>query len=517
MAELNATQVRDALAWATNKQPTDEPEETPWEWFWTAIQGDFNDDRSTKQILMDAAISMIPGIDQICDLRDFIANCKKIHKDASDHWAWVSLVLTLIGLIPTVGSLLKGVLKIVFAFVTRMGKAAMVDAIDKSLTWVITFLRRREIQKYIKLKNIDEVLLWLASETKLLKARIKLPTLLKAFDDGIRVTSALIEKVRHIPIIGTNALSVLNKINAVRLKADDEIRQALEPVMEILDSTVIALERRAFREKHGILDVQNVHFRGTLPESTALTLMRKPDHPAWLSDGAPTKWHKADAAVERSKVEQRVASGWPPLTNTNIGSFHKLTADTIKGPARIYRIVSPSSRAMGDCWISESVFKRLQADPDPRAAWRRFLAVWPDWNANGQFVEYTIKDGESLKVWRGEASAQTNDKLADRYLEGGFEQIVFKLSRTDIANDTMKYYKLTGVKGNVLAAPIDQQAYDLLSKADQNDYTSIREAINHPNISGPHDTGWGTTDFGGSGFVDRIGLPSFPGQITTER
>lgn len=32
-------------------------------WLWEAIQGDFNQDRSTGQIAFDAAISMVPLVD----------------------------------------------------------------------------------------------------------------------------------------------------------------------------------------------------------------------------------------------------------------------------------------------------------------------------------------------------------------------------------------------------------------------------------------------------------------------
>jgi hypothetical protein len=37
-------------------------------WLWEAIQGDFNQERSTGQIAFDAAISMIPLVDQICGI-----------------------------------------------------------------------------------------------------------------------------------------------------------------------------------------------------------------------------------------------------------------------------------------------------------------------------------------------------------------------------------------------------------------------------------------------------------------
>ena len=53
-------EVSDALAWATDtKKP---PDKSVWEWLWEAVQGDFNDNRSTGQIAFDAAVSIIPVV-----------------------------------------------------------------------------------------------------------------------------------------------------------------------------------------------------------------------------------------------------------------------------------------------------------------------------------------------------------------------------------------------------------------------------------------------------------------------
>jgi len=111
-APVTLQQLREALAFVTEqyKNVTDGSKNVV-EWLWEAIQGDFNQERTTGQIAFDTAISMIPGVDQVCDVRDVVANCKQINDDTSNTWAWVGLVLTLVGLIPTVGSLLKGVLR----------------------------------------------------------------------------------------------------------------------------------------------------------------------------------------------------------------------------------------------------------------------------------------------------------------------------------------------------------------------------------------------------------------------
>jgi hypothetical protein len=180
---------------------------------------------------------------------------------------------------------------------------------------------------------------------------------------------------------------------------------------------------------------------------------------------------------------------------------------------------------MSDCWISEEVFKKLQSDPDPKAAWRKFLAVWPDWNGNGQFVIYDVRQGESLNVWRGIAASQTRKDLPGSQLEGGFEQIVFNVSKKDNRNDRVLYYQMIGDKNPRLGKALTQEEVDAATvamsrsqkKAFLDSHLAIRERINHPNISGPFETGWGYTEFDGAGMVPRIGVPELPGQLTTIR
>jgi hypothetical protein len=218
----------------------------------------------------------------------------------------------------------------------------------------------------------------------------------------------------------------------------------------------------------------------------------------------------------RNIVDEAAERGYPKLNQTNVESFHSLRTDEIPGPARLYRILSPSSKGMSDCWVSEEVFRNLQSEADPRSAWRRYLAVWPQWNVNGQFVIYDVKRGETLLVWRGEASAQKLDKklLPDRYLEGGWEQIIFNIPEGDIRHDVVRQYERLGPSKTRLGNPIDYPTYKALPKQQKANYQGVREAINHPNISGPFETGWGYTDFGGANLSKKLGLPMLPGQTT---
>ena len=152
------------------------------------------------------------------------------------------------------------------------------------------------------------------------------------------------------------------------------------------------------------------------------------------------------------------------------------------------------------------------------------MAVWPDWNVNGQFVIYDIKAGETLNTWRGVASSQSKTALPGLHLEGGWEQILFNIGRPNPAADTMTYFRKKGRNGEKLGREISQSEIDsLTSKMNSmqkaaffKNYITVRQQINHPNITGPFDTGWGYTEFEGALSAQPIGLPALPGQLINQ-
>lgn len=512
-------ELRAALSWETGQKPPQE--KSTWEWLWEAIQGDFNDNRSTGQIAFDAAVSMIPLVDQVCDVRDLIANCRSIatsDEREDNTWKWVALSLTLIGLIPTLGSALKGVLKIMFTFVRRKGLAKLDEAVDTAMTWVITFLRKPEVQAYLRQKKVDNVFKWLADGTRTLQGQVNTRSLLAAFDRGIGVLKSLLEKVTWLPRIGERAQQAIRMVESVREKAP----KPLAKVDEILQRILAAIARRLDMEdmllRHGIVDARNVHFRGALPEARAVTLMRTTEpRPSWLSKGRDGEWAEQELEMGQLVVQRqrRVDPDYPELNGTNIKSFHRMAPVEIKGPARLYRVVSPSNGAMGDCWIPEDVWTRIMSSPDPKAAWRKHLAVWPDWNPDSQFVVLDLPAGETLKAWRGPAASQVKDAKTklDAHLEGGWDQVILKVKAEQW--DTTRIYKLGTTKGAALRkTDLTYAQYNALPADQKALYTPIRERINHPHIRGPLDTGWGPTDFDPQLKDMRIGVPSLPGQIT---
>lgn len=353
---------------------------------------------------------------------------------------------------------------------------------------------------------------------KSVKGKVTPAALTAAFDNALAMLNSLAEKVSHIPVVGPRAKAVVVQVRTIRNAADAGLAKALAPLQDILDRIVLRLEHESIASRRGILNANNVHFQGALPDDAAVRLMREAEPlPEWLSgEKEAIITHLLPSEVD-VVIAKKVKDGWPALNEKLIKSFHDLTADEIHGPARLYRVIAPTSRAMSDCWVSEKVFKQLQNAADPRATWRRHLAVWPHWNVNGEFVIYDIKRGESLKVWVGQAASQVDAKLPDLHLQGGWEQVVFNIERADPMNDTTAFYKTDGRPVKQIYGRIERVDYDKLTDSEKKTYTEIREKINHTSISGPFETGWGYTDFDGNGFGSKIGLPDLPGQITTLR
>lgn len=76
------------------------------DWLWGVIAGNFDDrPQSTSQIIVAGVISMVPGIDQIMDVRDVLGSLFKMgHASGRTDDNAIELAFTLIGLVPTVGS-----------------------------------------------------------------------------------------------------------------------------------------------------------------------------------------------------------------------------------------------------------------------------------------------------------------------------------------------------------------------------------------------------------------------------
>lgn len=174
--------------------------EATGQWLWETLQGDFNDNQSTAQVVTGTVISMIPFVDQICDVRDLIANCKKIKegndKNEDTTWAWVAMILTLVGLIPVAGSLIKGIFKVLFNSIRKAALSSrdIVRAIDASVSLFNKFIDLPAVQATMKWMKIYNPYTYAEKQVRELMAQLNVSVLLSKLDELMDVTGSLLEK-----------------------------------------------------------------------------------------------------------------------------------------------------------------------------------------------------------------------------------------------------------------------------------------------------------------------------------
>ncbi|TCK22863.1 hypothetical protein [Pseudonocardia endophytica] len=79
-----------------------------------ALQGEFREDPTVPMILIDTAVSLIPGVDQVADVRDVAAHLHYMINNGEYRkpMRWVGLSFSLVGAVPEVGTVVKGISKL---------------------------------------------------------------------------------------------------------------------------------------------------------------------------------------------------------------------------------------------------------------------------------------------------------------------------------------------------------------------------------------------------------------------
>ena len=120
------------------------------EFFKDLILGDFEDDQGKAAMIVGGAISLIPVVDQVMDVRDvsgmiYRVGRKGVSRATRDDW--VDMALAAFGCIPEVGSLFKTIIKPLRKYRKEVGAAAaggnvMIEAmLGKSKGAAIKFLK----------------------------------------------------------------------------------------------------------------------------------------------------------------------------------------------------------------------------------------------------------------------------------------------------------------------------------------------------------------------------------------
>lgn len=448
----DANPLENALAWFTSAPARWRSDaEAVAEWVWVVLQGDFAENPTTAQTITGGLISMIPLVDQLSDLRDLVANVRALREDDRDPWRWVALVLTLLGLFPTLGSLVKTALKVVVAEarreVYRAAKLAYkgrnwlegqklwdetAQSVERGIGRLDALLASAPMRKALAGLRIDEPYRYLSTEIRALAASLDAKSLRNAYDRGLEALEWVLGKVQRW---GTAAsASAAGELLASLRRVRDRMNDGLAPVLEPLRYWLACLARRL--EVHGdmqyraMVNARNEHHMVStkMLANRVLGLVRR-------SPGSVI--HAIDPPHPSLGVEPRVPAGHfdigslakDPMAGVYATFSKRVVPDVLRPGTRIVRVVDPQSFDNGVYWMFESDFKALKG----KDSWRSKFAVWHHWNGNGEYVVYEVPPGPGLRVWRGPVASQQLLDLnggpvvgregENLWLGGGAEQI----------------------------------------------------------------------------------------------
>lgn len=406
------------------------------EWIWEVLQGDFYDDQTTAQIATGTVISMIPFVDQLCDVRDVVANCRKINEDSSAKAAWLALALTLIGLFPVLGSLVKGCLKILFRYARKgllTGAVKFADSglwqatqplVDASIAKLNVHLDHPAVRKTLSALQIDNVYTLLATEIRTLKGTLTAHQLTGAFDLVIETLQDFTELMNRwgSTALQSNVGQVLRTVKNVRDQANAKLGEILKPLQNWLDALAKRLELEADMQYRAYTNAINPHGFTRTKLEVELDAFRR-ERPEWVDGVVKLKYRPMEKPPAAPTGWFTLAPvGESPLSEV-FRTFHDAVPKEYLPGTVLYRIVDPRSGDNAICWMSREEFEKLTS----KSVWRRCFAVWRHWNGNGEYVTYTVPPGPPLRGWEGVTASQALKNANDEVeftLEGGAIQIV---------------------------------------------------------------------------------------------
>jgi hypothetical protein len=473
------------------------------EWIWGALRGDFNEERSVGQIGFDMVVSLIPIVDTMLDLRDLCANVKQYRRDPTNKVTLFFIATTAIGFVPEIGTVVKSALRIVWVYLKPLIKhaddltnvsrlAALAGrACDEAIPKITEYLQHNRVAKWATDGKLPDLYAFIAKHIRETTDKISADTLAALLNARLNDLKTLLQKIRPIvpSTIREHIDDFVKFIDSQGRAIGSAIAEFVEPARTVLKVVAKKLDDHAWQVE---IYRTNRCWIGPISESGAAKLINaKPPKWAKMLEGRmpnpPLKMDQAgvDALMKAHPVHPRIDSE----TLATFSKRVKPRAESIIGPAKLYRIIDPSNEGAGMFWITEAEFKKIR----DRDEWRSRFAVKPDWNQNGWYVEYEIAAGESLPVWKGPAASQRLQGTG-RYLEGGGEQIVFcPKSRDKMITAMPRVNRSTGEIITDRTGAADRRV-EFTDVSGQTIPSKLRAQITDPHIKGPFETGWGAAD-----------------------
>lgn len=218
-------------------------------WLGGALAGDFVDDQSFGQIAFGTVVTMIPVVDQVGDVRDIIANLHKLTFQGkyNEFSPWFSLVVTVIGCVPEIGTAIKGVVKSIYKWLEKGAKKLPLKRLMRLMNSVgegnvIRFLReflgnlaehsQKAIKKILDIIESVQTKLRRAKHFAFNKVEQTIEKILKQFEEVYKLTPDMVKKV--FDWIGTNLKNTLDEVEDFMMRGTTRMRNGVRQLKEKL-------------------------------------------------------------------------------------------------------------------------------------------------------------------------------------------------------------------------------------------------------------------------------------------
>lgn len=406
------------------------------QWIWGTLQGAFNEKQTIGQIIVDAAISMVPLVGDVTAVRDLIAvsiGLAKEPKKRESVTEWVFLVILLFALIPVIGGVIKGVGRLALRVTTKAAENV------ETLADVIKYLNRigeGDAVKWLNKLNVVEYQAQLIEKMRgfchtmitainqILKARVgrmlpeKWQADLRCVRDGFAALQALAS--RMIPQALRELDAKLRVLQALVYKGEIHTVATGAGRVDVRREAEAYLIERPLREA----PKQGTRFPSLHAEEFHQDRLRR----KYSKTGYPdiVSWKGESPAFVKGQ-----------MVFTDIASFSgEITAKSAREMAgsTIYRAFGNETALAtkpGGSWAAGG-FWGYQKVPGSAEEWRQLSAVLDEWNGNGFLVvlhlpEDLVSRMPGTNAWHGKIAEQFGQKRPDQYLAGGGEQVIINL------------------------------------------------------------------------------------------
>lgn len=377
-------------------------------WVGDVAIGDFNENMSTGQIITNALVTAVPVVDQVADARDLVANAKYLIWDRryNELGVWVGVFACLIGLVPSLGSLAKGVIKIIWKNAGEIGRVLIY--INRAL-----FRTGMQVNGYRFVKELGDGLAGQVAGVARRFDEFLNICAEKAARWGMPQTLASIEHVRGM---------AAGKFREVAVEIQSRIARGLikyvTPVMRLIPGQKIIVRR----------SVQLVSYFGPFPRirddmhrigdtlEEGGTAMTSAQRRLMLEESDPAVIARKFAAVD-ANMPAEWRGKWSPDTWNSAGLRNfagNAKVIPVAPGTKLYRVAEGPGQANGSWWS-------FSPPPDTEVAWRTRDAVRTDWNSGAAYVEIAAPPPSHVVV--GAAGPKATASNPDLIHAGGGEQV----------------------------------------------------------------------------------------------